>query len=401
MQHFADGIVFLEKTTRDAVDAQRKDGLSATCSPVGPGGPAGKWTHQAGGGYVFAQAPWQIYLYTGDKRALVASRAAAEKYLARVASYFDQQAGLVKVGQWDFLADWYAVIDGEGFNPLGKVIQANSMYIVSLDRFSKSLEVLGERGAAERYCALADEQRRRFHAHYYKKADANYGLDHMTYLAEPLLAEVPPQDEAEAVFRALEHNIRVVAKGHPTSGDGGTHNLLRYLLARQRPDLAYLMVNQTDPPSWGAMVKNGDASIWEHWFKVKSRCHTGVGSIGEWFLNGLAGIQCDPARPGFQHAVVRPYFPPDMDSLSASSDSVQGRIAVSWRKRDGAVTLDVSIPPNTTATLVLPVGKPEGVTESGKPVAQAPEISAVARDGATALELGSGKYVFAWKLHEQ
>jgi alpha-L-rhamnosidase len=262
--------------------------------------------------------------------------------------------------------------------------------------------VLGERGAAERYGALADEQRRRFHAHYYKQADANYGLDHMTYLAEPLLAEVLPQDEAEAVFRALEHNIRVVAKGHPTSGDGGTHNLLRCLLARQRPDLVYLMVNQTDPPSWGAMVKNGDASIWEDWFKRRrSSSHVGVGSIGEWFLNGLAGIQCDPARPGFQHAIVRPYFPPDMDFLSASSDSVQGRIAVSWRKRDGAVTLEVSIPPNTTATLVLPVRKPEGITESGKPVAQAPGIKvAVAQDGVTGLELGSGEYVVAWELRE-
>ena len=79
-----------------------------------------------------------------------------------------------------------------------------------------------------------------------------------------------------------------------------------------------------------------------------------------------------------------------------------GRIAVSWRKRDGALTLEVSIPPNTTATLVLPVSRPEGLTESGQPVAQSPEIKvAVARDGATALELGSGKYVLAWTLHEQ
>jgi alpha-L-rhamnosidase len=401
MQHFAEGIVFLEKTIRDAVDAQRQDGLSATCSPVGPGGPAGKWTHQAGGGAVFAQAPWQIYLYTGDTRAMAMARAAAEKYLAALPRYFNDKAALVGVGQWDYLADWYAVIDGEGFNPLGKVIQANSMYILALERLSKSLEVLGEREAAARYGALADERRRLFHAHYYKTADANYGLDHMTYLAEPLLAEVPPEDEAEAVFRALEHNIRVVAKGHPTSGDGGTHNLLQCLLARQRPDLVYLMVNQTEPPSWGAMVKNGDASIWEHWFMSQaghhSRCHVGVGSIGEWFLNGLAGIQCDPTRPGFQHAIVRPYFPPDMDFLSASSDSVQGRIAVSWRKRDGAVTLEVSIHPNTTATLVLPVGVPESITESGRPVAQAPGIEAsVTRDGLTFLELGSGKYVFAW-----
>jgi len=57
--------------------------------------------------------------------------------------------------------------------------------------------------------------------------------------------------------------------------------------------------------------------------------------------------------------------------------------------------------PNTTATLVLPAGKPEGITESGKPVAQAPGIEvAAARDGVTALELGSGEYVFAWTFHE-
>jgi alpha-L-rhamnosidase len=65
------------------------------------------------------------------------------------------------------------------------------------------------------------------------------------------------------------------------------------------------------------------------------------------------------------------------------------------------VTLEVSIPPNTTATLVLPVSQSEGITESGKPLAQVLGITvAGAEDGATGLELGSGKYVFAWKLHE-
>jgi len=405
LQHYSDGIVFLEKAIRDAVDAQRKDGLSSTASPVGPGRDAGKWRHMNAGSHVFAEGPWQIFLHTGDQRALAAACPAAERYVARVASHFDPRAGLVDIGEWDFLADWYAVIEGEGFNPLGKVIQANSFYILGLDRLSKGLEALGEREAAARYHALAEEQRLRFHAHHYKQGDAHYGLDHMTYLAEPLLADIPPRDEAEAVFRALEHNIRVVAKGHPASGDGGLYPLLRCLLARQRPDLVYLMVNQTDPPSWGAMVENGDAGIWEHWFMSNpdhhSRSHVGLGVIGEWFLNGLAGIQCDPARPGFQHAILRPYFPPDMEWLSASSDSVQGRLAVSWRKRNGAVTLDVSIPPNTTATLVLPEGQPGGITESGRPLDQAPGIKdAVARDGVTFLELASGTYGFAWRLHE-
>ena len=398
MQHYADGIVFLEKTVRDAVDAQRADGLPATCSPVGPGGGSGLWTNHNGGGYVFIRTPWQIYLNSGDKRAMEMARAAAEKYLLAMPRCFDDKAALVGISQWEFLGDWYAFgIPGDtsGFNPLGKAIQGNCLYILSLDRMSRILDAFGETEQAVRYRAKADEQRRLFHANYYGKDAANYGLDHMSYLAEPLLAQIPPKEEEDAVFRALEHNIRMVAKGHPHSGDGGMHHLMAFLLACNRPDLVYLMVNQTERPSWGAMIMNGDETIWEHWTDVHSKSHVGVGGIGEWFLNGLAGIHCDPARPGFRHAVVRPYFPPDMEWLSASSDSVQGRIAVSWRKQDGVVKLEVSIPPNTTAMLVLPVGRPEDIAESGKPLHQ--DFTA-ARDGLTLIELFSGNFVFAWRL---
>jgi alpha-L-rhamnosidase len=411
MQHFVEGVVFLEKMVRDGVDAQRQDGLSATASPVGIGNGGGLWTFQNGGGYVFVQTPWQIYLYTGDKRALAMSLAASEKYLTRMESYFDEKAGIPSrndgLHYYDFLGDWLAegVEGGDryGQSVEARKIQANCMYIVSLDRLSKRLEVLGDGESAARYRAKAEAHRHLFHANCYKKAAANYGIDHMTYLAEPLLAEVPPKDEVDAVFRSLENHIRVVAKGHPQSGDGGMANLLWYLLARNRPDLVYLMVNQTDRPSWGAMVKNGDAAIWEDWIMSPaenpphSRSHTGLGSIGEWFINGLAGIQYDPAQPGFQHAILRPFIPPDMDSLAASSDSSHGTITIRWKRAGGAVSLEVAIPPNTTATLHLPTEKPDAVTESGRPLSGARGVKLLgAVEGAVSLALESGAYAFAW-----
>ncbi len=413
MQHFVEGVVFLEKMVRDGVDAQRQDGLSATCSPVGYGGGA-LWTFQNGGGYVFVQTPWQIYLYTGDKCALGMSLAASEKYLTRMEQYFDEKAGVPSHndGPWcylylDFIADWLAEgvegADRYGQSAEAKMIQTNCMYIVSLDRLSKRLEVLGDGESAARYRAKAEAHRRLFHANCYKQAAANYGIDHMTYLAEPLLAEVPPKDEEDAVFRSLENHIRVVANGHPQSGDGGLHNLLRYLLARNRPDLVYLMVNQTDRPSWGAMVKNGDAAIWEDWIMSPdedpphSRSHAGLGSIGEWFINGLAGIQYDPAQPGFQHAVLRPFIPPDMDQLAASSDSSHGTISIRWKKVGGAVSLEVVVPPNTTATLFLPMQKPDAVTEAGRPLAGARGVKLLGvGEVAVSVALDSGAYAFAW-----
>ncbi len=56
-----------------------------------------------------------------DRRALEMARAAAEKYLPALASCFNDKAE-VKAGEWEFLGDWYAVIDkgGHALDPRGE-----------------------------------------------------------------------------------------------------------------------------------------------------------------------------------------------------------------------------------------------------------------------------------------
>ena len=47
-------------------------------------------------------------------------------------------------------------------------------------------------------------------------------------------------------------------------------------------------------------------------------------------------------------------------------DSVRGRISSSWKIEDGLFSLEVLIPPNTTATVHLP--STDAVSESGRPL---------------------------------
>jgi hypothetical protein len=57
------------------------------------------------------------------------------------------------------------------------------------------------------------------------------------------------------------------------------------------------------------------------------------------------------------------------------------------------VTLDLRVPVNTTATLVLPTGG--AVTEDGRPAADAEGVEKVAKpDGRVIYSLGSGRYRF-------
>ena len=61
----------------------------------------------------------------------------------------------------------------------------------------------------------------------------------------------------------------------------------------------------------------------------------------------------------------------------------------------GKFTLDVTIPVNTTATVLVPAGREQSLTESGKPIEQAEGVSAWCKVGDIAvLEIGSGTYHF-------
>lgn len=48
-----------------------------------------------------------------------------------------------------------------------------------------------------------------------------------------------------------------------------------------------------------------------------------------------------------------------------------GRIVSNWKKEADQLTMEVTIPMNTTATVYVPAKDAAGVTESGKPADQA------------------------------
>jgi len=79
----------------------------------------------------------------------------------------------------------------------------------------------------------------------------------------------------------------------------------------------------------------------------------------------------------------------------AGYDSMHGPIASHWRLDGTRLTLGVTIPPNTTATVRVPAKDPAGVTESGTPAAQADGVRFLRSEhGSAVFEVGSGAYRF-------
>jgi alpha-L-rhamnosidase len=180
--------------------------------------------------------------------------------------------------------------------------------------------------------------------------------------------------------------------------------MMEYLRETGRNDLVFTMFSQTTHPGWGYMLEQGATTLWEQWNGYYSQIHSCFTSPDNWFYQGLGGIMPDPAAPGFKNIIIRPALagdPPPPGSSGAASvtwvkchhDSPYGRIASNWKREGDKLTMEVTIPANTSATVHVPARDADDVTESGKPVTDAEGIKFLRMEGnAAVFAVGSGAY---------
>jgi alpha-L-rhamnosidase len=120
-----------------------------------------------------------------------------------------------------------------------------------------------------------------------------------------------------------------------------------------------------------------------------------LGHIMEWFYSDLSGIQCDPGDVAFKKIVIKPAIVGDITWASASYNSPYGKINSSWKRDAAKLTLEVTIPVGSTATVFLPTGDAAKITESGHPVDHAEGVKLLRTEGGfTVFEIASGRYRF-------
>jgi len=79
-----------------------------------------------------------------------------------------------------------------------------------------------------------------------------------------------------------------------------------------------------------------------------------LGQLNEWFFHDLAGIRNDPASAGFKHILIMPSIVGDLTWVKCCYDSIRGKIVSNWSLEGPKLTMEVTIPPNTTATIRVP-----------------------------------------------
>jgi hypothetical protein len=379
------------KTFGDMVDSQEASGLVPSIAPDYVIFSEGFRDSPEWGSALILSA-WQQYVWTGDDTPLRRYYAAMQRYVDYLTSR--SSGGIVSHG----LGDWYDI----GPNPPGTAqltpvpLTATAFYYLSTRTFADISDHLGRADTARRYRAQAEAIKGAFNHAFFDAAQSTYATGSQTALALPLVLDLVPAGQREAVLDLLVRDVR--QRGNAvTAGDIGYRYLLRALGDGGRSDVIYEMNSQSEKPGYGYQLAHGATSLTEAWDASPhhSQNHFMLGQLMEWFYADLVGLASDPAAAGFSRVIIKPKPVAGIEWARARYESPRGPVAVAWRRESGSFILEVSLPPNCTATVHLPAAPEAAITESGTPLAAALGVKQLKRESTRAvIEVNSGHFEF-------
>ena len=357
----------------------------------------------AGWADVAVVLPWTVYLSYGDKRILEEQYASMKAWV----EYMRRQAGEKYIWSKGFsFGDWLAFATTDADYPgatTDKDLIQTAYFARSTALLAKTALVLGKREDAADYASLEEKIKSAFQGEFVTP-DGRLSSNTQTAYALALAFDLLPEEQRASAAARLAADVKKF--GHLTTGFLGTPLLCQTLSDYGYLDLAYMLLNRTEYPSWLYPVTKGATTIWERWDGLKpdrsfqdpgmnSFNHYAYGAIGEWMYRVVAGIEIDESHPGYKHILIQPQLGGGLTIANASVESMYGRVASGWKIADGKLTLNVEVPPNTTATVRLPKAKLEQAAEGQKPLAGRSDLLGARQAGdAVLVEVGSGSYVF-------
>jgi alpha-L-rhamnosidase len=384
------------------------------------------------GGPAWADAvvivPWTMYLCYGDRRILEDNYPAMARFMQFI---LDTSPGYIRCAPeyegWPGLGDWLSINADTPRDLIGTAFWA---YDASL--MAQIAAVLGNDEDAGCFRSLFTKVNQAFNDRYLKgsqvpvavakpseirlRLDRNDAISHGNLKTSdygPITSQVfntdvfTPTQTAYVLalhFDLLPENLRPLAASelvsdiqrrdmHLSTGFVGAPYLLHVLSRNGHLDTAYKLLLQKSWPSWLYSVTQGATTVWERWdgwtrengFEdtvMNSFNHYAYGSIGHFLYSVLAGIDLDPACPGYKHAILHPQPGGGLTQAAGKLKTLYGDLVSQWSFVDGTFEWKVIVPPNTRATANLPFKEVNHVTLDGQ------------ASSGTVHELAAGEHLF-------
>jgi alpha-L-rhamnosidase len=261
---------------------------------------------------------------------------------------------------------------------------------------SQSAALLGKSDEAKKYDALYHRICEVFTKNFVQP-DGSMPLGSQTTYCLALEFNLVPEAMRPLLLKHLTDDID--QRQHLSTGFVGVGFINLVLGQHGRLDEAYKLLLTNSYPSWLYEVKNGATTMWERWdgwtetggfqaSSMNSFNHYSFGGVGRWMYEGMEGITLDESHPGYKQFLLQPEFSNSITYVKGSIDSPYGKILSSWQLDRDNLIYDVTVPPNSTAIMTLPVSAAK-LKSSGAPTGTIEE-----QVGQVTVPLAAGTYQF-------
>ncbi|MBD0724738.1 rhamnosidase [Flavobacterium sp. L1I52] len=320
--------------------------------------------------------PWEIYFRTGDKRILEDNYDMMNKWLGYYAS--KSKGNIVTMMAFgDWLQPYTIPKDNPKMTRRGDTpgdFVSTAYYARAVELTMKSAQVLGKNEDVNRLKELHQAIKKAFDAKYF---DANgRTTTKIETQTQYLLALDFGLLSKEKSLKAIDHLVRIIADcdNHLRTGFLGTPILPFVLDNMGQSDLMYSILFKESYPSWFYSINQGATTMWERWDSytlkdgfhkdgMNSFNHYAYGAIGHWMYERIAGIK--PIAAGYKEIEISPMPGLPLTSASATYDSPYGKVGSSWKLENNQFYLDVVIPSQVTATLIIPADTNKDLISNG------------------------------------
>jgi alpha-L-rhamnosidase len=395
-----DAATFYTKWMQDLALDQHDNGMVADVIPNVLGSDNGGHTGWADAAIV---VPWTVYLNYGDKRILQDQYKSMTTWI----NFMKEKAGEDHLwdGDWHY-GDWLSFDDSSpaymgAYTETDLIATAYFAYSTTL--MSKIARILDKDEDAKEYDSLSRKIKEAFNQEFLTPNGRLVSHTQTAYTLA-LAMDLIPENLREKVTKNFHKNVDTFK--HITTGFLGTPLISQTLTDNGYLDMAYLLLNRKEYPSWLYPVTMGATTIWERWDGIKpdstfqdagmnSLNHYAYGAIGKWLYSTVAGIDIDEENPGYKNILIRPQPGGGLTHATAEIKTMYGLAASAWKFEEDQESFEVTIPPNTTATVYLPFEDMKNVRSDGKLISESQEM-VISYDTAKKpfLKLGSGSYKF-------
>lgn len=344
--------------------------------------------------------PWTTYLAYGDKRILEVQYPSMKAWV----DYMNKRAGDDNLWTKDtHFGDWLAFASNRSDYTgatTDKDLIATAYYAYSSGLLAKIAGIIGNTNDAKKYAQLSENIKKAFQREFVTPS-GRLSSNTQTAYSLALAFDLLPENQVANAAQYLADDVK--AMGHLTTGFVGTPLLCKTLSAHGYDDLAFMLLNRKEYPSWLYPVTQGATTIWERWDGQKpdgtfqdvgmnSFNHYAYGAIGEWLYRYVAGMDIDPENPGYKHILLAPHPGGGLANAGVEFNSIYGKVKSVWKMDGSDFVYEVTVPANTTATVTLPGAKADQVNLNG----QAAKAELKQTGNAVTLNVGSGSYQFRY-----